>query len=141
MRCPACKADLVVVEREAIEVDWCPACRGIWFDAGELEILAAKAGKRLEPGLIGEASPDVREARRRCPRCRRRMGKAAVDGAPPILLDRCLRHGLWFDAGELGDLMARLSDRGGEGAVVAGFLGETFRGVPAAENSQQERSK
>ncbi len=138
MRCPACKAPLVVVERESIEVDWCPACRGVWFDAGELDVLAAKAGKRLEPGLIGEASPDAGEARRRCPRCRRKMKKAAVGGPQTLLLDRCMEHGLWFDAGELGTLMDRLSNCGGEEAVVAEFLGETFHHSPADMDANQE---
>ncbi|MGH8225859.1 MAG: zf-TFIIB domain-containing protein, partial [Gammaproteobacteria bacterium] len=90
MRCPACKTPLVVVERESIEVDWCPSCRGVWFDAGELETLAAKAGKRLEPSLIGEASPNVKEARRRCPRCRHKMEKADVGAERTLLLDRCV---------------------------------------------------
>ncbi|MGH8161011.1 MAG: zf-TFIIB domain-containing protein, partial [Gammaproteobacteria bacterium] len=74
MKCPVCKTSLVVVERESIEVDWCPTCRGIWFDVGELDILAAKAGKRIAPREFG-TSAATDEARRRCPRCRHKMDK------------------------------------------------------------------
>ncbi|MGH8427069.1 MAG: zf-TFIIB domain-containing protein [Gammaproteobacteria bacterium] len=133
MKCPACRKPLVVVERESIEVDWCTACHGVWFDAGELELLAGKAGKRLEPGLIGTPAGKIEEAPRRCPRCRRKMEKV-TGGDTDLLLDRCLKHGLWFDAGELGTLMQRLADRAGEEAAVVGFLNETFSHSPAGGN-------
>lgn len=138
MRCPACKHELVVVEREGIEVDWCAQCHGIWFDAGELELLAEKAGMNLAPGMIGEASKSA-EARRRCPRCRRKMEKASPTSGASLLLDRCPRHGLWFDAGELGALMRGLEGHAA-GAAVLGFLGETFvhAGAPKGSVSSQE---
>ncbi len=125
MKCPACKAPLIVVERESIEVDWCPSCQGVWFDVGELALLSDKAGKQLEPGMIGTPAGKVEEALRRCPRCRHKMQKVAPAGDDSLLLDRCAEHGLWFDAGELGALMQRLDGQSGEAAVV-GFLNETF---------------
>ncbi len=134
MKCPTCKAPLVVVERESIEVDWCPECHGVWFDAGELELLAAKAGKNLEPGMIGRSAGKVEEARRRCPRCRHKMEKAAPSDDDTLLLDRCKAHGLWFDAGELGSLMRRLEGQS-DAAAVVGFLNETFT-RPAAGDTQ-----
>jgi len=124
MRCPACKHELVVVEREGIEVDWCAQCHGIWFDAGELELLAEKVGTHLSPGMIGGVS-NSSEARRRCPRGRRKMEKASPESNAELLLDRCPRHGLWFDAGELGVLMRALG-KDTAGTAVLGFLGETF---------------
>ena len=33
MNCPICDVELVVVERDKIELDWCPKCSGFWFDA------------------------------------------------------------------------------------------------------------
>jgi Zn-finger nucleic acid-binding protein len=134
MKCPACRKPLVVVERESIEVDWCPSCHGVWFDAGELELLAGKAGKRLEPGLIGTPAGKIEEALRRCPRCRHKMEKVAPTGDKALVLDRCVEHGLWFDAGELSALMRRLADRAGEEAAVIGFLNETFSHSPAGGN-------
>jgi Zn-finger nucleic acid-binding protein len=37
MKCPACNVDLVMAERQGIEIDYCPKCRGVWLDRGELD--------------------------------------------------------------------------------------------------------
>lgn len=37
MKCPSCQLDLVMSERQGIEIDYCPKCRGIWLDRGELD--------------------------------------------------------------------------------------------------------
>ena len=38
MKCPICKdANLVMTERQGIEIDYCPECRGVWLDRGELD--------------------------------------------------------------------------------------------------------
>lgn len=37
MNCPNCKVSLVMSERQGIEIDYCPQCRGIWLDRGELD--------------------------------------------------------------------------------------------------------
>jgi Zn-finger nucleic acid-binding protein len=38
MLCPICKTiALVMSERQSIEIDYCPACRGVWLDRGELD--------------------------------------------------------------------------------------------------------
>jgi Zn-finger nucleic acid-binding protein len=38
MKCPVCTTvDLVMSERQGIEIDYCPTCRGIWLDRGELD--------------------------------------------------------------------------------------------------------
>ena len=38
MQCPACKdKTLVMTERQGVEIDYCPSCRGIWLDRGELD--------------------------------------------------------------------------------------------------------
>jgi uncharacterized protein len=38
MKCPSCKeSTLVISERKGIEIDYCPDCRGIWLDRGELD--------------------------------------------------------------------------------------------------------
>ena len=35
--CPVCKVDLVMTERKDVEIDYCPKCRGVWLDRGELD--------------------------------------------------------------------------------------------------------
>lgn len=37
MKCPACQETLLMSEKNGIEIDYCPNCRGIWLDRGELE--------------------------------------------------------------------------------------------------------
>ncbi len=37
MNCPNCNVSLVMSERQGIEIDYCPQCRGIWLDRGELD--------------------------------------------------------------------------------------------------------
>lgn len=43
MKCPVCKTtDLLMTERRSIEIDYCPDCRGVWLDRGELDKLIAQ---------------------------------------------------------------------------------------------------
>ncbi len=45
MQCPVCKeVSLVMTERQGIEVDYCPRCRGVWLDRGELDKIIERAG-------------------------------------------------------------------------------------------------
>jgi len=38
MKCPLCESvDLAITEREHVEIDYCPRCRGVWLDRGELD--------------------------------------------------------------------------------------------------------
>ena len=102
MKCPRCRSDLIVVETEDVELDWCPACNGVWFDGGEIEILLARDTPVNE--LFGLPPTRETEQDRSCPRCRRRLAKV---GLGSTVLDVCPdNHGIWFDAGELKALAA-----------------------------------
>jgi len=37
MKCPTCDIDLTIAERQGVEIDICPRCRGVWLDRGELD--------------------------------------------------------------------------------------------------------
>jgi len=37
MKCPSCNLALIMADRQNIEIDYCPECRGIWLDRGELD--------------------------------------------------------------------------------------------------------
>ncbi len=37
MPCPRCRVDLLMTERQGVEIDYCPKCRGVWLDRGELD--------------------------------------------------------------------------------------------------------
>ena len=44
MKCPNCPdATLVMTERQKVEIDYCPQCRGIWLDRGELDKLVERS--------------------------------------------------------------------------------------------------
>jgi uncharacterized protein len=56
MKCPIDGANLVMTERAGVEIDYCPTCRGVWLDRGELD-------KILERGRGEfEAQPAPRQA-------------------------------------------------------------------------------
>lgn len=44
MKCPVCTSEnLVMTERQGVEIDYCPKCRGVWLDRGELDKLIEKS--------------------------------------------------------------------------------------------------
>jgi len=55
------------------------------------------------------------------------MDKMIIGRAPEILIDSCPRgDGLWFDGGELDELIGELTDETGAGGRVASFLGQAL---------------
>ncbi len=50
MKCPSCKeTSLVISERKGIEIDYCPDCRGVWLDRGELDKILEKSKEEDRP--------------------------------------------------------------------------------------------
>jgi Zn-finger nucleic acid-binding protein len=47
MKCPTDSATLVMSERSGIEIDYCPECRGVWLDRGELDKILDRAADTL----------------------------------------------------------------------------------------------
>lgn len=48
MKCPSCNTPLTMSERSGIEIDYCPQCRGVWLDRGELDkIIERSASETL----------------------------------------------------------------------------------------------
>ncbi len=43
MKCPSCSATLLMTDRLGIEIDYCPECRGVWLDRGELDKIIEKS--------------------------------------------------------------------------------------------------
>ena len=136
MICPACKSDMIVVERDKIELDYCGKCGGVWFDSGELEILLASLGIGNSNAFLGGVikGPEAKtpEGARRCPVCSDRMRKSTIGEQPKVLVDACKRgDGLWFDGGELDDLLTQLASGPLEGPDVekkiSAFLGDMFK--------------
>lgn len=45
MKCPNCTETLVMTERQGVEIDYCPACRGVWLDKGELDKIIERSAQ------------------------------------------------------------------------------------------------
>lgn len=45
MKCPTCHETLLLSDKNGIEIDYCPACRGIWLDRGELEKIIERSAE------------------------------------------------------------------------------------------------
>lgn len=59
MKCPIDETELVMSERSNVEIDYCPKCRGVWLDRGELDKIVARVEKEL-PNLQGKYKPQDR---------------------------------------------------------------------------------
>ena len=55
MACPTCRISLVMSDRQGIEIDYCPQCRGVWLDRGELD----KIIERSLPAAPAAAPPSA----------------------------------------------------------------------------------
>jgi len=136
MICPTCKNIMIVVEHERIELDYCSNCSGVWFDSGELELMLETMGLEETDLSLDNilASPEAKSSqkKRRCPICTQKMSKATIGQEPEVLIDVCRQgDGLWFDGGEVDQLLTRLADKpsqrsDSQGRVIT-FLGDTFR--------------
>ncbi|CAN7566051.1 zf-TFIIB domain-containing protein [Arthrobacter sp. LjRoot78] len=49
MKCPVDSIDLVMSERSGVEIDYCPQCRGVWLDRGELDKIIDRAAELAGP--------------------------------------------------------------------------------------------
>ena len=49
MLCPVCKVGLAMSDRQGIEIDYCPQCRGIWLDRGELDKIIERSSADASP--------------------------------------------------------------------------------------------
>jgi Zn-finger nucleic acid-binding protein len=49
MKCPNCQVNLVMTDRSGIEIDYCPECRGVWLDRGELDKIIERSAPAAIP--------------------------------------------------------------------------------------------
>lgn len=48
MKCPNCNVSLVMTDRSGIEIDYCPDCRGVWLDRGELDKIIERSSQNVK---------------------------------------------------------------------------------------------
>lgn len=60
MQCPVCSGvSLVMAERQGVEVDYCPQCRGVWLDRGELDKIVERSQSQMSAAHYGgDHEPD-----------------------------------------------------------------------------------
>lgn len=122
---------MVVVEDDGLEIDTCPVCSGLWFDAEELRRflpsprLAEKvlAHDRLQESVQRE--PRAAEATRLCPQCQKALRESPVGEIQVDVCSRC--RGIWLDRGELSRALAlyKVGERGN--LVVLNQIAEGLR--------------
>lgn len=50
MKCPVCNdRDLLMTDRQGVEIDYCPQCRGVWLDRGELDKIIERSAPAVAP--------------------------------------------------------------------------------------------
>jgi uncharacterized protein len=140
MRCPLEKSDMIVVEHQNIELDYCLKCRGVWFDSGELDlfisVLKSQGVALSNTELLTPNSAKISEAKRKCPICGRKMEKVWIGKEPGVLIDSCPQgDGLWFDGGELNQILCLMESTHKEGTKdVLSFLSDTFKAGCKTDN-------
>jgi len=66
MNCPICNVTLQLAERQGVEIDFCPKCRGVWLDRGELDKIIEQSAatpapaQRIQPGYDNSYSHEDR---------------------------------------------------------------------------------
>jgi uncharacterized protein len=65
MKCPNCNETLLITERKSVEIDYCPSCRGVWLDKGELDKIIAFSNEgphqHTQPHPENTHKPEYRE--------------------------------------------------------------------------------
>jgi Zn-finger nucleic acid-binding protein len=57
MKCPVDSIDLIMSERSGVEIDYCPQCRGVWLDRGELDKIIDRANEAMGAGTPAPPRP------------------------------------------------------------------------------------
>ncbi|MCK5051289.1 MAG: zf-TFIIB domain-containing protein [Candidatus Cloacimonetes bacterium] len=131
MDCPVCKNEpMIVLELNEVEIDYCLSCKGIWLDAGELELLLGSSTETVE-FLNSFTSDDItKEKTHKCPICNKKMEKILVIGNRKVRIDKCkYNHGIWFDSGELEDIlgMRKLDNKNKVLTLLNDMLGKKIK--------------
>lgn len=58
MNCPNCNTKLTLSERQDIEIDYCPECRGVWLDRGELDKIIERSAQLQDISGRDDHRPD-----------------------------------------------------------------------------------
>jgi len=57
MKCPVCNVDLMMTERQGVEIDYCSQCRGVWLDRGELDKIIERSYAKVGETELDRSPP------------------------------------------------------------------------------------
>ncbi len=113
--CPRCSTDLEKHSSDDMEIDLCPDCGGIWLDKGEFRMATAESNVYRDFKLTEEYSrPSINNdfSYINCVRCNKLMIRENFKRISGVMIDRCGRHGVWLDSGELEKIRHFIADGG-----------------------------
>jgi hypothetical protein len=122
MQCPVDGADLLITERQGIEIDYCPKCRGVWLDRGELDKLIERS-LQVERGSYQPPAPTQDEY------AKQKRGDYPPPAAQPPLAEDRRRFDdddYYDDDRRRYDTDPRRHDEDPQRRKKRGFLGELF---------------
>ncbi|HQB43134.1 MAG TPA: zf-TFIIB domain-containing protein, partial [Polyangiaceae bacterium] len=115
LACPRCQSHLVNRRYADLEVNECDQCGGLHIEPSMLDriVQARDASTGLRLALPKrEFQKEISVSYVRCPVCERMMNRQVFGRFSGIIVDVCRDHGVWFDAGELAEVLLFVS-RGG----------------------------
>ena len=114
-RCPRCDIDLNLLVRDGEEYDLCSECGGIWLDRDEFH----RATREYHIYHKIDIRSEYRKTPIRgpieyipCVRCSKLMNRRNFGRISGVIIDRCSKHGVWLDAGELEKIQHFIADGG-----------------------------
>jgi len=114
--CPACGNPLNLYAVYGIEIEGCPACKGIWLDTDELRKLKDRSerGSWLSLRWLDDEVDAIERSKampsgRLCPRCEDQKLVSTAFGGSHIIVDWCPAcRGVWLDGGEFHQILSHL---------------------------------
>lgn len=93
--CPQCRSNLVQIEVDQMPLQFCPHCRGWWFDRHELMHFTELCEDAVDGDIVD------RESRYLCPVCRRKLREQPLQANSNLLVDVCPEgHGVYLEEGK-----------------------------------------
>jgi Zn-finger nucleic acid-binding protein len=118
--CPKCNVPMQGVEVEGTQVDRCPSCEGLWFDAlEERDVRAKESVDKLDPPGAQAKAGRNEQKHVNCPRCHSQMIRLLDRHTREVWYESCpICYGKFFDAGEFRAIQPRTL-----GEVLRSLLG------------------
>lgn len=123
--CPNCLITLTTINlgdtEQAFYIERCDQCQGQFFDEGEIQALLddkVQHVHHVDPRKLAElcqtnAVFDPKVVYRKCPVCAQLMNRKNFGARSGVIVDHCMGHGMWLEAGELTQIL-RWAKAGGQ---------------------------